>query len=349
VVLALCLGVLVACFALEDRRAGAAAPFRSRWPAALALLPSVALMGWFNLDQSPQATGPGPGLAERAAYLGNLYDLVAYDRSEAWLAGALAVVLAGALAFAVVLRVKTRGWSWRDGLLLVAVLLLVLYFLVPQLTVPGVRSEPQHLRFSPHVLLALLLWLMTVVPLRVGRGLAAAAVATAVALTVLRLPVYRSLSALVDEQTALAATIPRGSVFLPISFDYEGGVVSRPIPDDWIIGPLWHAGARVAAERDLVLVDNYEAATRHFPLRYRAGADANQLLSGPGDSPGCLRLGKFNRLAPAPVEYILIFRRSLAPADDCTRLTLDYIAKHYSLAARSPGQQAELYRSRSSS
>jgi hypothetical protein len=347
VVLALYLGVLGVAFALEDRgQEEPSAPWRSRLPGALALVPTLALLAWFQLDQAPQTTGRGPGLAERALYLGNLYDHVAYDRIEAWIAGAFAVALAAALASALRARVANARASWRDALLAVTLLLLVLYCVAPQVTIPGVRSEPQHFRLSPHVVLAALLWVLAVVSRRAARGLTVAAVAAAVALTAFRLPVYASLAARVDEQMSLGAEIPRGAVFLPISFDYEGGVVQRRIPEDWIIGPLWHAGARVAAERELVLVDNYEATTRHFPLRYRAAANPAQLLAGNGESPGCLRLGRFNRLAPRPVDSILVFRRALAPTDDCTRLTLDYLARHYRLVSTSPDRQTELFRLR---
>jgi hypothetical protein len=349
VALALTLGPLAVAFAREDDPAILARPWRARLPGLLALVPACALLVAFDLGQQPQTTGPGPALTERALYLGGLYDVVAYDRSEAWIAAALAALLGASLAAAVVARVRARRRSWTDALLASAALLAVLYLVVPQVTIPGVRSEPQHVRLSLHVLLATLLWITASVPRRLARPLAAGALAIALALTLVRLPTYRALASLVDEQLSLASFIPRGAVFLPVSFDYEGlGVVHRPIPEEWIVGPLWHAGARVAAARDLVLVDNYEAATLHFPLRYRAGANPQQLLTDPlDDSAGCLRLGRFNRLAPRPLEYLLLYRRELAKDDGCTHRTLAYVDQHYERTARSAGHGfAELYRLR---
>ncbi len=349
VVLALTLGLLAVAFSREDARAAGARAWRARLPGLLALLPALGLLAAFDLAQQPRTTGPGPAFGERALYLGGLYDLVAYDRREAWIAAAFAVLLGASFVAVLAARVRARQSSWPDALLLSALLLAGLYFVVPQVTIPGVRSEPQHFRLSLHVLLAAVLWLAAVVPRRLARALAGAALATAVALTFLRVPTYRTLAALVEEQTSLAPGIPRGAVFLPVSFDYEGlGVVRWPIPEEWIVGPLWHAGARVAAARDLVLVDNYEAATLHFPLRYRAGANPQQLLTNPlDDSPGCLRLGRFNRLAPRPVEYLLLYRRELAKDDGCTRRTLAYVDQHYEHTARSAGHGfAELYRLR---
>jgi hypothetical protein len=347
VVLVLTLLAFALAFSASERDGGSRVrAWRARVSGLLALVPACALLAWFSLEQHPQTTGRGPGLVERGVYLGNLYDVVAYDRLEAW----IAAVFAGALAIGGLTslwgRLRTRRSSPLDALLVVTVLLAAAYALAPQVSIPGVRSEPQHLRLSLHVLLAALLWVAAAVPARMGRLLAAAALATAAALTCVRLPLYSSFDGLVDEQLSLAAAIPRAAVFLPVSFDYEGsGIVRRRIAEDWIVGPLWHAGARVAAARDLVSLDDYEAATLHFPLRYRAGANPFELLVDPANgSPGCLRLGRFNRVAPRPVEYILLFRRALAPQDACTRRTLAYVDAHYDRVATSPRGTAELRR-----
>jgi len=218
-----------------------------------------------------------------------------------------------------------------------------LYFTAPQLSVPGVRSEPTHLRLSLHVLLAFVLWIAQGLRGRAARLVLAGALAAGLALTAVRLPYYSRLDAQVADQLSLAPAVPRGATFLALSFDHEGdGGSRRPLPEDWIIGPLRHAGDRVATERDLVSMDDYQADTQHFPLRFRPGANAHELLQSRLDSPGCVRIARFNRLAPRPIDFVLVWRRDLAPADACTRATLRAVDAAYRRLRVSPRGHAEL-------
>jgi hypothetical protein len=341
------LGLLAGAFALEER--GGIAAVRRRLPVLLALTPGLLLYAAFQAGQAPETTGTGPSMAERALYLGNLYDVVAYDRREVWIGGALAAALGVALSLALARRLQERRLRWEDSLLVAAGGLLLAYFLAPEVSIPGVVSEPLHLRVSLHVHLALLVWLAQILPLRAARVLCGLALLASIGLTSVRLAHYQRLNELVDEETSVAAAIPVGSVFLPISYDHDGDRgAGRPIPEEWIIGPLRHAGSRVAVLRDLVSVDNYQADTLHFPLRYRPGANANELLQSRLDGdPGCVRIARFNRLAPKPIDYVLVFRRALAPANACARTTLGHLDSHYDRVAVSPGAGlAEVFRRR---
>jgi hypothetical protein len=171
----------------------------------------------------------------------------------------------------------------------------------------------------------------------------AGSLAAGLATTAVRLPYYARLDALVADQASLADSVPRGATFLPLSFDNEGDPGSpRPLPEEWIIGPLRHAADRVAVERDLVSMDNYQADTRHFPLRFRAGANPHELLQSRLDSPGCVRIARFNRLAPRPIDFLLVWRRDLAPADPCARATLRAVDLAYRRVRASPRGFAEL-------
>jgi uncharacterized membrane protein len=332
-VLILNLGLLAFAFGLEDSpdAPGLWTAIRRRLRGLAATVPAAVLLVRFQLDQRPTTSGTGPGWQERARYLTNLYDIISYDRVEVWIAGAFALALGAALVWVAFIRVRERGWRWQDMLLVSAVAVAALYFTAPQVSIPGVRSEPIHYRFSLHVLLAFLLWLAAELRSRPGRLLVGASLLAALGLTAVRFPYYARFDDLLAEQTSVAPFIPRGATFLALSFDHEGdGGAARPLPPAWVMGPLRHAADRLAVSRDLLAMDNYQADTRHFPLRFRAGANPHELLQTRLDGmPGCVRIGRFNRRAPRPIEYILIWRREHAPSDPCTRSTLRYVETHY--------------------
>jgi hypothetical protein len=343
--LAVLLAVLAVAFALQDAAAGLPRwkAGRARLPGLVALAPALALFLRFEIQQHPERTGVPPGFLERARYLFGLYDLVIFDMREAWIAAALALLLGAALVLAALARRKEGGWRAEDALLVTALVYTALYFAAPRVSVPGVRSEPTHLRLSLHVILAFVLWIAQALRGRAARLVLAGALAGGLALTAVRLPYYARLDTLAEDQFSLAPSVPRGATFLPLSFDNEGdGGSRRPLPEDWIIGPLRHAADRIATERDLVSMDNYQADTPWFPLQFRAGANAHELLQSRLDSPGCVRIARLNRLAPRPVDFVLLWRRDLAPADACTRATLRAVDAAYRRVGASPRGYAEL-------
>ena len=339
------LTLLAAAFAVEDAAAGESRwmAVRARLPGLVAFAPTLALFVRFEIQQHPERTGLPPGFLERARHLFGLYDLVVFDMWEAWIAAALALLLGAAFLTVALERWKEGAGRAEDALLVTALVFAGLYFTAPQVSIPGVRSEPTSLRLSLHVLLAFVLWIAQGLRGRPARLVLAGALAAGLATTAVRLPHYARLDALVAEQLSLAASVPQGSTFLALSFDNEGdGGSHRPLREDWIIGPLRHAADRLAAERNLVSMDNYQADTRHFPLRFRAGANAHELLQSRLDSPGCVRIGRFNRLAPRPIDFVLVWRRDLAPADHCTRGTLRAVDQAYRRVQVSPRGYAEL-------
>jgi hypothetical protein len=345
----LLLGVLLAAlavaFGIEDVAAGLPAwpAVRARLPGLVAAAPALALFLRFQIQQHPERTGVPPGFLERARYLLGLADLVIFDMREAWIAAALALLLGAGLVLAALARRKEGGRRAEDALLVAALVYAALYFAAPRISVPGVRSEPTHLRLSLHVLLAFVFWIALGLRGRAGRLVLAGALAGGLALTAVRLPYYARLDTLAADQASLAPSIPRGTTFLPVSFDHEGdGGSRRPLPEDWIIGPLRHAADRIATERDLVSMDDYQADTPWFPLQFRPGANAHELLQSRLDSPGCVRIARFNRLAPRPIDFVLVWRRDLAPADACTRATLRAVDAAYRRVRVSPLGYAEL-------
>jgi len=96
----------------------------------------------------------------------------------------------------------------------------------------------------------------------------------------------------------------------------------------------------------LVDADNYEAEVAFFPVTYRGGYDSYRLLGSSLDRmPSCVRIGRFNRLAPRPAEIILVWGARWAErGDPCTDEIFQVLQTQYRrVFVSSPRGQAEVY------
>jgi len=161
---------------------------------------------------------------------------------EAWIAAAFAILLGAALVVVARARWKESGWHAEDALLVTALVFAGLYFAAPQVSVPGVRSEPTHLRLSLHVLLAFVLWIAQGLRGRAARLVLAGALAAGLALTAVRLPYYSRLDAQVADQLSWPPPSRAGRPSWPSASTRGRRRIAAALPEDWIIGPLRHAG-----------------------------------------------------------------------------------------------------------
>jgi hypothetical protein len=341
---------------------GTAAESPTTWPVIrdriLALTaasgPALVLVARFHLQQGAMTSGPGPGLAERLWCLASLRDLASYDPRELWLSAALGAALAAGLLVVATLRWKHRSLSVEDGLLAVALAYGVVYLAAPAMSLTGVSpgGGPTHGRVSLHVPLVLLLWL-GVQPLGqwLRRSLLTCAVVIGLGLIALRLPRYRELNDHLAEYLSAGPWVPPGSTLLSLSFAHQGaGADGHPIA--WRVWPFRHAASRLAVARGLVNLDNYEASAPYFPVVFRTRANPYPLLGSNLDRmPACVHIGRFNRMAPRPVDYVLVWAGRRADRDDvCAKAVFQHLREHYRLVyVSSARRQVELHRLREAS
>jgi hypothetical protein len=176
--------------------------------------------------------------------------------------------------------------------------------------------------------------------------LSVSTLAIGVGLLCLRLPRYAELNEHLGEYLSVASSVPERSTLLPLGFDHHGHA------DDgralaYRTWPFRHAAGWLVATRDVVDVDNYEAEVSFFPVALRPGYDPYELLGSSLDRlPACVRLGRFNRLAPRPAEFLLLWgARRAERGDPCTEELFAFIETQYRrVSVSGPRGEAELYR-----
>lgn len=226
-----------------------------RWKALLlftaACLPSLVLYVLFSLTQQGAW-----GDVDRAKNLTELFDLrsiLLYTaEGEAKFRYATKLLLVGSMGLVLFIRLRHRPLRvlHSDVLLAVSLLLIGLYFVVPDSS--GYASYiTVRLQWTAVVLAVI--WMAS-------QAIPFAAVIVPVAAVLLlhtaRLnQLHDTTAPLVDrlsQVTEAANTLPSGSVVLPLSFE-----------ENWLLG---HIPSLLAAERDIVLLDNYECGLDYFPM-----------------------------------------------------------------------------------
>jgi hypothetical protein len=254
----------------KNRRATAAetwAAFRQNTLSALlAALPVFVLFGAYifhkGLNPSPR------GESDHKIWM-ELRELTALstmmNTEKKWAIGVAVLFLLLALG-AFVIKLMHRKWRWTDVLLPVFGLTLLIYFKQPG-GIAGAGILPIRLQLLPYLML--LLWLASVdFPRWVQAATLGCTAVIFAALMSIRLPHHRMASEAAEEYASAASVIPDKVSVLPISFDHNG----RHHSDREVADRIWlfmHAGDYIGAQRRVVMLGNYEAATHNFPLIWR--------------------------------------------------------------------------------
>ncbi len=335
------------------------------WPRAgettlalgLAAVPAVLLAARFVGQQQTDPSEPGPTFLERWSDLWRLRELASHDPRELWLTSLLGVGILAAVAWALAARRsaparETDGpVTSRDGLLVVAAAYAAVYFLAPvtALSQPGSTAGggTTHDRVSLYVFLALLLWLAAQdLGPRARRALVAMSLALTLGLVALRLPRYAETNDLLAEYLSVAEKLQEHATLLPVSYSHPGHRPDGTLVS-WRVLPFLHAAAYLAASRGLVDFTNYEADLTYFPTRFRREANPYWLFRrGQETNPPCVNLGRYDRHAPRPLDFVLVWGAAYASrSEPCTQAMFQHLGERYERVATSgPRGLAELYR-----
>lgn len=247
--------------------------------------------------------GPAPeALADLPRRLGDLLALRAlFTYGEPLLGVLLATTFLVLASWTLLGRRERREGRWRrpvgeeGALLLLAVALAGVALLAPDAMSGGSLIA---FRLTLFPFLVLLAWLAPP-PLP---GLRGAVLAIGAVLSLWNVAdvgrAYRVLDREVEAKLAATGPIAPGTTVLPLYLDF--GTRS-------VVGPFLftHVVDRVAVEKGLVLLSNYEAASGLFPIRFRDSV-LRPSLAQIERSPGSLELEQF-----APVtDYVYVWRMS---------------------------------------
>lgn len=201
--------------------------------------------------------------------------LLILDIRERWWAVSVGVCCALLASVALFYRWKKRDFSRMDVLFAVFLFTVWLYFNQPR-SFAGGGVTPMRLVLLPYLML--LLWTASVKfsqKMRVATLVFSLTVGTA--LLVIRWPRYQMADEAAREYASCAAVIPERSTVLPISFNHHGQIASGRYVSDifwWFV----HAGDYVGEGKSIILLGNYEAHTRNFPLIWKEGRNPFLLL-----------------------------------------------------------------------
>lgn len=233
---------------------------------AIAALPVLVLFAQYlfikGLDPSPRGESDNQIWKELREFTA-LVNVMNTERP--WATG-VAVIFALLLLAAIIFKFKIRQLRWTDILLPVTAIAVLIYFKQPG-GIAGAGILPIRLQFLPYLML--LLWLASV---SYPKWLQAATLVVTAVVFVgfwsIRLPSHQRASAAAVEYASCASVIPDKVSVLPISFDHNG----QDANGQEVANRVWlfmHAGDYIGAERSVVMLGNYEAATQNFPLIWR--------------------------------------------------------------------------------
>jgi len=151
----------------------------------------------------------------------------------------------------------------------------------------------------------------------------------------------QSLEPYVDEYLSVAPQVEKRKRVLEINFATRGrGPGGERLSNP--VAPFAHTIGFIGAQRDAVILNDYEALTSVFPLRHHSGA-ADLLRSSLHDPPDILMddLDRFERATCRPIDYVVIWQANRD--DQHTQALLRNLADRYRVTYVSqPGGHAQV-------
>jgi hypothetical protein len=299
----LLIGTLAVGWTLLDRRG------RRLLGPALAFVPALAL-GLAFLGRQGQAMRWEFSPSALLVRLAELQVLVSYFNLERLLSRLTFVGLVALSAVIFLTRWRAHLLEKRDLLLVGVGLALVAYLAAPSALSGG---SFLNTRLSLFVFFFLILWL-AVHPFgpRLKRGVQAAAALVTLGLVGLHAWAYDEFNTHLKEFAAVEGQLTPNSTVLPLMFSHQLG--TRHFAEAKV-GAFRHAGAYLTLRGDVIDLENYEANTTYFPVRYRPdvnpfdhiGRDNAPDRGLQAEPPDVDFLGYPQRTAWRTVDYVLLW------------------------------------------
>ena len=232
----------------------------------------MALMLWFYVRlRSSHPRRPFSLLADLKLRTINLLGSDALlDVSPSPASGTLFVALLGILAAVALIESRRALPDMRRRMNTLAIFLaasFILYFLAPNAVGDGGEIANRVLLYSVFSLVLLALGTIQI-DNRVFTLCSAISVIVVLFFGFEYLLISRRMSPAVAELQSSTANIPSHSRVVILSYRLTPACKGWPLLERAL--PSWHWGVSVAAAKDLIVLNDYEGTTSHFPLRYRS-------------------------------------------------------------------------------
>jgi len=284
---------------------------------AVALIPSYLLPFYYVHTRGSQSSGSWAS-SDLWNYFAKIGSLTSYDVNEYSVGKALAILFAALILYTIVwekigvadkrLRLTI---TLKDSFFLLAIVFFLFYFYMPD-GMSGGGFITTRLNLYPFIII--LPWLSARFwkPVKYFFG------TVAIVLILIHLGFttyyYKILNDGLDEYTSAIPLVGKNETILPISFNHGGGESAR-------IGLYLHAAGYYCAAKGAIELDNYEAGTGYFPLKYKPQMNPFSTVGGIESATGDIHPEAY----PEPIDYILLWSpREEFPA-------LEWIQKNYKL------------------
>lgn len=247
-------------------------------------------------------------------------------------AKAIAIVWFFVFVSIIIVRVKNKTLFFSNDLFLFcACCMLLLYFIFPDSAATGGYISMRLLLFF---YLLFVLWMAIQNTNRII--LIAAATACIVFSFVLLIIHYNDsklLSADASEIYTASDYIPEGKNVLPLN--YSG---------NWL-----HANFSnyIGSEKNIIVLDNYEAAKPHFPLRWKKNVCPYDVAGDFANSyTPCLTIDKYEKKSGIKIDYITRWYYNKGMNDSCTQRVNQLLENSFEKIYTSPDNKLELFKRR---
>lgn len=328
-------------------------------PAILAiLLPTMLLFVYFLITSEGTderaTTGSIPNLIKKLLVFDNLISFSSAERLLIGLLGLVLLSLAGSVLWE---KYRSRQLSQGDWLLLVAVLFVLVYLAAPSRLAGGSVIKP---RMPLYVYIALIVWLAyQVYPSKIRIWGLWALSAVAIGLILVRLPIQLKLDRYVKEYRTVLPYINDQSTVLSINYAYHGeSLEKKQISPILKIFSNMQGFLGIDSDKQLILLDNYQARTSYFPVRWQEernpyrhiskSRNPNEHTNGISDYPACGDFDTYPERTGASVDYVVIWGDpSHFGENSCVLDTERQLAEGYEKIYTSPNSLVQLYKKRS--
>lgn len=298
-----------------------------------AMVPLLLTM-FFLFQQSAPSHFTMPNRAYVAEWFSDVRPLISLDyTAEKVFAKPLFYVYTIVFISAVAGKIKSRKKKSKsfiessDAWLIFSVIMLLAFFFVPDdMASGGVIG----IRFC---LMSYLFLFLFMAAYSRNVFLVSCAMASVIVSFLLMQERYPSLKSLSDEAGDFASCanyMKNGSTLLPLNYS-----------DNWMLNNM---ADYIGAEKEIIVLDNYEASQVHFPMQWKKGNNPYQIVGNFGTSNRpCVELAKLKRVTGVDIDYVLLMDQPAELNDSCTSTIGKQLSEQYDLLYSTPGKHGKLY------
>ncbi len=239
------------------------------------------------------------------------------------------LIFISAIAIKITAQKKNRTplFSFSDGWVIISATMMLFFFLLPDDLISG---GVIGIRFCLMGYLFLFLFFAANAGQAVLTIGAFASVIVSFLMIMERYKPIKSLSEISKSYALCADKMTKGSTLLTINYS-----------DNWMLDNI---ASYIGSEKEILVLDNYEASQVHFPLRWKENKNANFII-GPfaTNNRPCIDLSAYKQMAHVQVDYVLLMEKPKELTDSCSVNLQKQLSGSFKLIFFIPERNAELY------